>query len=502
MRALLLPILILSLLFFSAFAEDNSYKVDLDNDAKEEVVTIEDKFETDFEGVVTVSSLDGSQSASFSMPDHIGEVEFIDLTKSGLKQIVAWSRGGMHYMNIAIYGYLYGKLYLLFQNGSACGIDTDFDTDRPVIKVGRANWGAKVITEDGKEINWSYASEPLWQVYAWNGEEFVYDEKLSTTPEISEKEEVQRFVDKAMSLLKKKSKEKPNNEHIDFQGDWFAEGKDWTFNIKLEQQGQKLKGRYCAVAYNGNRIDCDPNSEANISGNIIGNVAEVTFRTYYGRGMGKSGEDIGKAEIIHKGDKIEWIVTQAPKNGYYYCPNKTALTRNNEPEKTQKAADESEFVIHNDSVGGIRPGDSIDTVYRAYLEEQVKLVNFKGYAEGMFFPGLAVFLDDPEEESLHVLIGFLTIDGVEEWTIDNIFVVDERFKTDRGIGPGSTIKDLRNKYELDSVDFFEGRLYIRVKEFEGIFVTQFGGFSEEFIKRPDAPFSLIPDELVIEQVRI
>jgi tetratricopeptide (TPR) repeat protein len=92
----------------------------------------------------------------------------------------------MHYTNIAIYGYKNGELYEIFENGSACLVETDFKAKRPMIKVGRENW---------EQEGWCYATgEPLWQVYVWNGKEFVYNKKLSTTPEISEQEATVRFI--------------------------------------------------------------------------------------------------------------------------------------------------------------------------------------------------------------------------------------------------------------------------------------------------------------------
>lgn len=200
MKFLFLPILILLLPFSSAFAEDKSYKVDLDNDGREELIITEDRFATDLEGVITVSALDKSQSSSFSMPDHFNRLEFISLNKDGFKQIVAWSSGGAHYTNIAIYGYKDGSLYEIFKNGSACGILTYFYASPSTIGIGSPNWGAKVLTEEGEEINWSYASEPLWKVYVWDGRKFIYRKDLSTSFEFSEDEELERYLDKAKSL--------------------------------------------------------------------------------------------------------------------------------------------------------------------------------------------------------------------------------------------------------------------------------------------------------------
>lgn len=198
------------IVFSYAFADLKAYYEDLDNDGNLETVTVHQKYLTSDnmppfaeEGIVTVYDEDLGKADNFAMPDHMGDVEFANLNRDGFKQIIARSDGGAHYTNIAVYGYKDGVLYKIFENGSACEVKTDFKANKPTIKVGRANWGAKEKTEDGEEIDWSYASEPLWQVYRWDGKQFAYDGKLSTSPEVSEQEEVKRFVDKAKSLMEK-----------------------------------------------------------------------------------------------------------------------------------------------------------------------------------------------------------------------------------------------------------------------------------------------------------
>lgn len=127
---------------------------------------------------------------------YLGEVKIIDLEKDGQKEIVIFSSGGAHYTDIYVYKYKNGSYECIFENGSACGVETDFDAEIPTIKVGRANW---------EKEGWCYASgNPLWQVYVWDSKEFVYDKEFSTIAEISETEEVGRYIDKAKSLMGQK----------------------------------------------------------------------------------------------------------------------------------------------------------------------------------------------------------------------------------------------------------------------------------------------------------
>lgn len=50
--------------------------------------------------------------------------------------------------------------------------------------------------------------------------------------------------------------------------DWTTSPQSRTFSIKLKQQGDKISGQYCAVAQNGNRVDCDDEDNSNIHGRI------------------------------------------------------------------------------------------------------------------------------------------------------------------------------------------------------------------------------------------
>lgn len=186
MKSLIPPILILSLLFIPpAFADIDYLHTDLDDDGKQEVITVYQRFaipektlQFAIEGMVTVYNSDKKHVGSFSMPGHMGRIEFVSLNKDGSKQIIAWSSGGVGYTNLAIYGYKDSRLYKIFENGGVSPIEVDLEADKPIIKVGRANWEQK-----GR----SYATGvPLWQVYIWNGKEFIYDENLSTAPEINQ----------------------------------------------------------------------------------------------------------------------------------------------------------------------------------------------------------------------------------------------------------------------------------------------------------------------------
>lgn len=148
---------------------------------------------------------------------------------------------------------------------------------------------------------------------------------------------LQESSEKAKRLLKTQKPDeavnfKENQEASklsNFQGNWdfngivYDEVEDFGicgFNLRLSQKGNKIKGFYFAVAYDGNRIDHDVDERQNISGIVKGNVAIVRFRSYSWGGT-------GKAKIIHNDNKILWEIISGTGEGNYWCPHKAILSK-------------------------------------------------------------------------------------------------------------------------------------------------------------------------------
>ncbi|MEM5293752.1 hypothetical protein VSR82_05350 [Burkholderia sp. JPY481] len=109
-----------------------------------------------------------------------------------------------------------------------------------------------------------------------------------------------------------------------FSGLW-----DWndapgpsTFSIKLKEQGRVLRGQYCAVAQNGNKIDCDDEQNANIEGHVdaAGQSAVVRFSSFFGA---KS----GKAQLKIDDGRLVWHIIKKPVEGEVYAPKHAVLDR-------------------------------------------------------------------------------------------------------------------------------------------------------------------------------
>ncbi|WP_148669109.1 hypothetical protein [Burkholderia pyrrocinia] len=116
-----------------------------------------------------------------------------------------------------------------------------------------------------------------------------------------------------------------------------------TFVVKINEDGAgNISGSYCFITRNGNRIDCSPDGEHNISGRAEDrkNKALVNFYSFFGA----TG---GVAEITLEGERLLWKVVKQPKGGGYYGPNRVEM--------------------HRDDLLGYRAGERKVVAKRAFL---------------------------------------------------------------------------------------------------------------------------------------
>ncbi len=110
----------------------------------------------------------------------------------------------------------------------------------------------------------------------------------------------------------------------DFIGDWEMVStmpNDGTFMLHLSKNSEdKLLGFYCAVAKNGNKIDCSTDNENNIKTIKIENDGILLqFESFFGA---KNGE----AKISLSNKKLHWIILKRPI-GEFYCPEDVYLVQ-------------------------------------------------------------------------------------------------------------------------------------------------------------------------------
>jgi hypothetical protein len=110
------------------------------------------------------------------------------------------------------------------------------------------------------------------------------------------------------------------SSQTDYSGVWHWTSTRSTFTLTLIQKQDSLLGYHCAVAQNGNRIDCPDKSETTIRGIILKDSAIVTFRSTYSRKDGTA--------IIKKTDanSIFWKINKPP-SGEFFLPDNAILTR-------------------------------------------------------------------------------------------------------------------------------------------------------------------------------
>lgn len=111
-----------------------------------------------------------------------------------------------------------------------------------------------------------------------------------------------------------------------FSGVWHWSASGATFTLNLIQKNDSLSGYHCAVAQNGNRIDCQPNHETTIQGMILRDSAIVTFKSLYSRKYGTA--------IIRKTESgsLFWKIS-IPPSDQYFLPDSVILTRLPDSEK-------------------------------------------------------------------------------------------------------------------------------------------------------------------------
>lgn len=114
------------------------------------------------------------------------------------------------------------------------------------------------------------------------------------------------------------------NHDINITGEWFYEVNssenellNRTFQINITEKNGILKGQYCAIAKNGDKIDCSDEKSNNLSGVIDRDKRDkinIEFSSFFG------GKD-GKAEITILGENsINWKIIKKVEGGESYAP--------------------------------------------------------------------------------------------------------------------------------------------------------------------------------------
>ena len=107
-------------------------------------------------------------------------------------------------------------------------------------------------------------------------------------------------------------------------GEWYWEGKSDDFTLDIQQQGDSINGTYCAIAQNGNRIDCwdSGGGYCILKGKMTGDTAQVLFNScYYNASI------MDTATIVYRTKNNTLLWTWQGKYIFSFAPLRTVLTK-------------------------------------------------------------------------------------------------------------------------------------------------------------------------------
>jgi len=155
---------------------------------------------------------------------------------------------------------------------------------------------------------------------------------------------------------------------------------------------------------------------------------------------------------------------------------------------------QDEFLLAKHRAGAVVIGMTIDDLHAMHKTSSTKLV--ARYPEGMFTPLLEVYLEGDTNKSIPSLV--IGIDKNSDWIVGNIKVNDARFRTDKGVGVGSTLGAIRKAYAVKWIGFGEGPLCANVEDINMTFELDITNPPNEWYKTRDQ--RLIPDSAKVVSV--
>lgn len=155
----------------------------------------------------------------------------------------------------------------------------------------------------------------------------------------------------------------------------------------------------------------------------------------------------------------------------------------------EKLDDKNEFLLSKHKAGHVEIGMTIDALYAKYGRESTKLVDL--YLEGSFSPALEVYLEGGEGDKKGKAALVVEIGWRKDWIARRINVYDKRFKTDKDVGVGSTLGDIRKSYKVDWIKPGEGAFCARVEEIKVSFALDIIEIPHEWYETREQ--DMVPD---------
>jgi len=134
----------------------------------------------------------------------------------------------------------------------------------------------------------------------------------------------------------------------------------------------------------------------------------------------------------------------------------------------------------------IHAGMTIDELYAAVGRNRTKLVD--QYGEGYFTPVIEIYPGQSGKTKPSLVAQI--VGQYPKFLVGSITVYDAGFKTEMGVGVGSTLAEIRRNFKVDWISFGEGPLFARVEQFGMSFALDYSHPPREWYKTQDQ--SLIP----------
>ena len=162
---------------------------------------------------------------------------------------------------------------------------------------------------------------------------------------------------------------------------------------------------------------------------------------------------------------------------------------------TDDSAIEHQFLLAKHRAGYVEEGMTINALLAKYGRGSIKIIDRN--LEGTFSPWIEITLDRGASSLPSLLV---EISWEKEWVVNRTIIYDKRFKTDKGIGVGSTLEDVRRLYKLDWISYGEGSLFARVSDIGMSFELDVMALPRSWYKTRD--MKLVPDSAKVTSILV